>query len=667
MEGCEFCGKPTKSHTAGDIEICHSCFMEEGDIARSLLAEAEGEAEEDDEIDEMFDQLPKHETEDAFYTDFTPLYDALRDQAEEMRDATPPPEGVIENLRDLLSTADTRRMIGSLGENFVMSSTVAVDPETPKDGLGIPPKMIEYLLGLLCTINPSEDGEFPYDEIHETTDTLTQSLLFHLVDDDVDTQSLPDEERHQHLIEGQVLARELTAGRFVYPTQYFEAAERAYTPHNDVLQDELGFNIQDANRFVSELFQLYQERYQRMFDRFGEIDRTARLVHGGFIRYLEQYDDDEQGMEAYLNSDDLEEAQKEMTEAQERYQEAKQDLWIEKETLLEHFSYNEQKFEDFLDRMAISLGSVPQDNFTFPYEHNPLHGRPIIEHEGEYIIPHFNALLRAVAETYYYDLIDLSGYGSQDEHGGEFGSQWGDYVEQWAYESLLTIFPDTEVLVNPEYTADGDSYETDLVILHEDTCIVIECKAQKLTLPTRRGDYQAVQDDVLDGIGDAHDQASRLIDHIQAGDVTELSTDNDALTIDGGSIERYLPIIVLREQYDWIATTEYGTIAGIEDNLPYVVSVYDLEVITECLESPSRFIDYVTKRVRLSRAQKLSSPDELDYLGAYIDNGLEVLDMPDDVRVEMADFAHIVEDRVGHQFYPTELVGGELSFAEVND
>lgn len=667
MNSCELCGKPTKSHTAGDISICHSCFTEEGDLARSLLAEAEGEAEEVNEVDEIFDQLPKHETEDAFYTDFTPLYDALREQTEEMRAANPPPEDVIEGLRDLLSSADTRRMIGSLGENFVMSSTVAVDPNTHEDGLGIPPKMIEYLLGLLCTIDPNEGGEFPYDEIHETTDRLTQSLLFHLVDDDVDIQSLSDEERHHHFIEGQVLMRELTAGRFVYPAQYLEAAERAYTPHNDVLQDELGFNIQDAIQFVRELSQLYQKRYQRMLDRFGEMNRIARIAHGGFIRHLEQYDDDEDGMESYLDSNDLEEAQQEIIRAQERYQEAKQDLWVGKETLLEHFSDSEQKFEGFLNRMAVSLGSVSQDDFTFPYEHNPLHGRPIIEHDGEYIIPHFNALLRAVAETYYYDLIDLPGYGSQNEHGGEFGSQWGDYVEEWASECLLTLFSDEEVLVNPEYIAGGDSYETDLVILHKDTCIVIECKAKKLTLPTRRGDYQAVQDDVMDGIGDGHDQSSRLIEHIQAGDVTELSTDNDTVTIDADTIEQYIPVIVLREQYDWIATAEYATIAGIENYLPYVASIYDLEVIIECLESPDQFIDYIMKRIQLSRAQKLSSPDELDYLGAYIDNGLEVLDMPDDVRIEMADFAHIVEDRVGHQFYPTELGGGELAFDEAND
>jgi hypothetical protein len=34
---------------------------------------------------------------------------------------------------------------------------VAVNPETDKDGLDIPPKMIEYLLGLLCTIEPSDE------------------------------------------------------------------------------------------------------------------------------------------------------------------------------------------------------------------------------------------------------------------------------------------------------------------------------------------------------------------------------------------------------------------------------------------------------------------------------------------------------------------------------
>jgi len=666
MQDCELCGKPTKSHTAGEIAICHSCFTKE-DLARSLLAEAEGEAEEDDEIDEVFEQLPKHETEDAFYTDFTPLYDALRDSVNDMRDATPPPNEVIQELRDLLSTADTRRMIGSLGENFVMSSTVAVDPETDENGLGIPPKMIEYLLGLLCTIDPSEGGELPYDEIHDTTDTLTQSLLFHLVDDDVDIESLSEDEQHEHYIEGQVLTRELTAGRFLYPGQLLEAAERAYTPHNDILQNELGFTIQQAVQFAKKLSQLYHERYQQMIEQMRKFGRISRTAHGSFVRHMDEHKDDMEGAEEYLESNEFEEDRQEALEAWDRYQEAKQDLWISEETLVDQFPDHEKAFEAFLDRMSVTIGSVPQADFTYPYEHNPLHASPILEDDNEYIIPHFSAFLRALAETYYYDLIDLPGYGTQDEHGGEFGEQWGDYVEEWAYDSLLALFPDGDIHVNPTYTINGDDYEADLVILHEGTCIVIECKAQKLTLPTRRGDYQEVKDDVLDGIGDGHDQAFRLIDHIQNGVVTELDTDDGTVSIDTTSIKRIRPIVLLREQYDWIATTEYGTIADFDDNLPYVASVYDLEVITECLESSDRFIDYITKRIELSQAEKLVSPDELDYLGAYIDNDLEVLEMTEDVRVEMADFAHIVEERIGHQFYPTELGASELPFDEADE
>ena len=49
---------------------------------------------------------------------------------------------------------------------------------------------------------------------------------------------------------------------------------------------------------------------------------------------------------------------------------------------------------------------------------------------------------------------------------------------------------------------------------------------------------------------------------------------------------------------------------------------------------------------------KLVSPDELDYLGAYADNGLEVIDFPDNVQVQSLDFAHIVEEKVGDLYYP---------------
>ena len=665
MKECEFCGKPTESHTAGDVSVCHSCFVENEDIARSLLAEAEGE--EDDEVDEIFEQLPQHETEDAYYVDMTPIHDAFRENIKEKREQTPPPTDIIQQLRDLLSTADTRQIICSLGENFVMSSTIAVDPETHKDGVGIPPKMMEYLLGLLCTIDPSDSDGVPYEEIHETTDTLTQSLILHLVDDETGIKSLPEEQQHQHFIEAEVLTRELTAGRFVYPSQYLEAAKRAYTPHDEILQDEVGFTIQEAIQISKSLTETYNERYQQVIDKFGELSRLSHLAHGAMIRYTEQYDDEEEGMEAYLASDEIKDAKQKISKTGEEYQEAKRNLWIEKSTLFEECSDEEQPLENFLNRMSVSLGSVRESDFTFPYEHNPIHESPILEHNGEYIIPHFNAFYRALAETYYYDLISHPEYGSQDEHGGEFGQKWGNYVEEWGQDSLLKLFPEEDVFMNPEYTINGDRYESDIVILHNETCIVIECKTQKLTLPTRRGDYQKVRDDVLSGIGEGHDQASRFINNLQNGEVTEITTNNGTVSVDGTSINQYLPIILLREQYDWIGTTEYGSITNISNNLPYVASVYDLEVICECLNSPERFSDYIEKRIEVSRAQKLASPDELDYLGAYLDNGLEVLDMQDDIRVNTVDFAHIVEEKVGEHFYNPELSGGQLSFNESGD
>lgn len=69
VRNCEACGKPNKWHIAGDIAICHSCYTEE-DLARSLLGEAEGKGEGENDIDEMSEQLLNDETEDAFYAHF---------------------------------------------------------------------------------------------------------------------------------------------------------------------------------------------------------------------------------------------------------------------------------------------------------------------------------------------------------------------------------------------------------------------------------------------------------------------------------------------------------------------------------------------------------------------------------------------------------------------
>ena len=510
----------TRSHAEGDLVICHSCYNEQPELSRSLLAEARGSSKEDSEMDDLMDQLPTMETDDAFYTDVSPIHEILREQWDEIVANISPSEEIINQLRDELERTKVKDLITTFGEMFVMSATVAASSETHEDMVGLPPRMMEYLLGLICTIDPDQvcedrDMNESLEQIVSSAEELIKSMEVEHLPSEID--SLSDEERQNRIIEIKILSRELTAGRFVYPGQYFESAERAYTPHNNVLESELGFTIQNAIDFTIELSDLFKDRYQEVVDAMGAINMAMRLGHGEYVRFIEgrEDDDSETILEEYLQSGYVEEAQDRMAEAQERYSKAKNNVWVSQDNLFDLFEDDRAQFEQYLSRMSVSIGSIDEDSFRYPYDHNPLHASPILELNGESNIPHFQALFRALSETYYYDLISHPEYGSTDEHGGSFGEKWGDYVENWSYDSLIKIFPEEHVYLNPKYSVDGEKYETDILVLYDGYCLIFESKTKKMTLDTRSGDYEAIQNDVLDGIGEGYDQAIRLIDFIR--------------------------------------------------------------------------------------------------------------------------------------------------------
>ncbi|USZ67162.1 hypothetical protein NGM10_10510 [Halorussus salilacus] len=636
MKNCAICGKPTKSHVEHETAICHSCYQEHPAKARSMLAQAKGEEEENEDI---LDSVPTMETDNAFYADISEYFSSV-----EPTDIDGPNvEELIDELLALLSESDTKKLVVSLMENYVGSAMISDDPDFQGDTVGIPPKMIEYLLGLISTTDVSSNGEIEYEEIQDKSEELIFAYLFR--DFPSSPKDLSETERTKQTLKHQLLGRELASGRFVYAGQYLEAAKRAYSPHNRIFQQELGFTIDDAIRFSRELIKIFSMRVKSMMEQMAEFSKKARIGHGQFLLFLEEHGEDEEAISNYWNSEQFRESQEIVGRSYEKYLARRRELWISEEKLSEHFQSEE--FDCFLNRMTTTIGA--QKDFRYPYKHNPIHESPILETDGEYIIPHFKAFYRAIAETFYYDLRNIDDY--------EFGNEWGEYVEEWAYESIQRLFPESEVLLNPKYEINGEDGESDIVVFHKNKCLVIECKTQGLTLPTRAGDYEETRKNVMRGIGNARDQATKLIEGIKNNTVTEFQVSGEETRISPGKYDEFESMVILREQYDWIATTEYNRITDFEDNIPYVLSVYDLQVISECFKSPDDFFQFVSKRVRLLEGQTLASPDELDYVGAYLSNGLEVVRFADDddIRVFTDSFAHEVYQIVGDRFYPDEL------------
>jgi hypothetical protein len=328
-------------------------------------------------------------------------------------------------------------------------------------------------------------------------------------------------------------------------------------------------------------------------------------------------------------------------------------LWIPESLLVNHLpdGENEKKFCSFLDRFSVELGNWEHPmgpEFWSIDDLNPLHIHPYIRDEEQILVPHIDVPRRALMTTFYYDLIQI------DSYEGEFGNYWGDYIEEWAYDSLLSLFEKVDIFLNPVYNTDSGAVNefTDIVVDAGQTIILIECKAAKLNIDTRSGDFQALQRDLEDGIGKA---ASQLEDSLtvlrSADDHIEIETHEKSWGFNPEANSEIIPVVVLGEQYDAISTNFYDIATEDVPFIPYVVNVMNLDIICEALTTSESFTQYMTGRIDHVRNNEFLSVDELDYLGLFIDEEIGFPELPNQ-HTQLRDYSHQVRRAIDDKYGP---------------
>lgn len=632
---CHFCGKPTRSHVGEDVHICHSCFTDQPKVSRSFLNER------DTSQDEVFEELEDYVQEfDGGVSAEIPddWKEAVREHIEEF---TPDVETATEELINQISSLNPPQLLGHIYYEAAANEAVYQNHDDFKDFADITPRMLEYLLGL-CIKYGGGDEDASLENLNEKVRMFQTHWLRHFMkeakDDGAEISGFEDFGVINSAFG--LFMREFTTGRFVYPSQHLESAKRFYQLHNTQLEQQLGFTIDDAVDLAKTIVETIAERSERFLEKVREDYWLKREAHGDFIEFCESYaGDEEECVEKYLQSDRHDEYEAQVEESQQELQQIlRETISFTQQELEELYARDSETLAAILDRLSVEVGTWGRD-FRLPYDFNPVHARPIIKYSERYFIPFPPTLCSALANTFFYDLTP----SEERSGGGDFGRAWGNHLEQWAWDILSDVFNPDAVLRNPEYQINGEDYETDLVVKHNERLIVIECKTQKLTLETRSGDYEAVQDDVKKSISAGASQADRLIAGIESREVRELVCE-DGRRLDLSDIDEFLPVILLREPYDSIATSEYTNLVEY-DNIPYVVDVYNLQILGRMLGA-KELVEYLERRIAINGAPAhIWSTDEMDFLAAYKQNQLNL--PKEDEEDAFLD--------IGNFFYQTEL------------
>lgn len=233
---------------------------------------------------------------------------------------------------------------------------------------------------------------------------------------------------------------------------------------------------------------------------------------------------------------------------------------------------------------------------------------------GDYIyMPLLFSTLMNIPKQFHYSFIAEKIFDKKTV--GIYTGNRGDVVEELTATYLIRLLDKDKIYCSLSYL-DEDG-EADVTAVTTEGMLFCECKSKIITLNSINGLHESIKTDVYQAIGAAYEQAVRSIVRVQEGKKF-VTQSGEELAIDDVS-SKYI-ICVTAENFG-IIPSEIQDYIKIDDKLgiPYVVNIYDLDIITKECKSYEEFIQYIEFRKKNNTV--ISTLDELDAFGFFKKNG----------------------------------------------
>lgn len=318
------------------------------------------------------------------------------------------------------------------------------------------------------------------------------------------------------------------------------------------------------------------------------------------------------------------------------------------QNLLDLFVITPQDLADFTTKGLKSFFEnfsfeVPSNTkFEGPGDYNILNSHPLIKLEdNRFFLPIGYLLPEAVYESPFYWMWEDKNYrDSLAKHRGDVG-------EEIAFELLSKIFGKDKTYRSILIETKKGKIETDIDVL----CILgnkalcIQVKSKKLTVKSKRGDFEQLSKDFKGAVQDAYDQALASRDAILKGEARFVNSDGNEIHFSNKINEVYI-MGITTENYPSLVHQVHMMLAKKPDD-PYAlfISVFDLELLSYYLNDPYEFLYYVRQRTVLM--DYFRAAEEITYLGFHLQQKLWPVDGSDFVGIDN-DFGGIID----RNYYP---------------
>lgn len=301
-----------------------------------------------------------------------------------------------------------------------------------------------------------------------------------------------------------------------------------------------------------------------------------------------------------------------------------------------------ERIKASIDAFALERDSG-NPTFKSLHDFNAATATPIIQvDEDRFILFHFNALADALYESPFYWL------GADNEYVRTALKHRGQYTEAFAFRRLSEVFGPARVYqgVNIDRGKGDRLGEIDVLVLFGDRAIVLQAKSKRLTMEARRGNDLQLKRDFKAAIQDSYNQAMDCSEALRDPSLRFSMSDGTVLKIPN-NLTQIFPISLVADHYPALAFQARQFLVKREVTAvlaPLIIDVFTLDVMTEMLSRPLRFISYL--ELRSLFGSKISIQHEITLLAYHIKYNLWIDDKYDFVMLE-DDFTADLEIAMG--------------------
>jgi hypothetical protein len=401
-----------------------------------------------------------------------------------------------------------------------------------------------------------------------------------------------------------------------------------HAPLDDGIRSQHGFGATELVDVTSGLIDMIR---QRLSDRLILLDgimrgRTRKAI---VQAYFERYDGVDGDPEEFLAS-----LSPKTTLRQLRmilHEHASTGLMLEfvvnPGDLAARISMSTQVVESVFAAIGLAPGVLRLKEPELLFLDNPVWKRPAIQDGAEFLL-----FLPQTIVGFLPDL--LRELAAEAKLKKQLERRRGRYLEDETARLISVALPTARVLSGVKWSWKGVPYETDVIAVVDKVVVIAEAKSAVLSDAALRGAVNSARRHVKDLLVEPAIQSARLQDILRAageGDAEAMAVAASlGLGIEAADIEHIIRLSVTLDDFATLASAqaELKRAGWFPDALvqPATMTLADLGTCTDILDRPLFFLHYLIGRERIQRVAPVFG-DELDYLGTYLNSGLDLAEV----------------------------------------